>query len=72
MQVDTNPFTDTLGDYQILQWLKELRKLCSILNKPDKTYNPNVIAFESLENAIDFFDGIQSVSKIQVSIDWSN
>ena len=63
---EANPFNDTLGDYQTLQWLKELRKLRSILNKPDKTYNPNVIAFESLEDAIDSFDGIQSVSEIQV------
>ena len=23
---ETNPFADTLGDYQTLQWLKELRK----------------------------------------------
>lgn len=63
---ETNPFNDTLGDYQTLQWLKELRKLRSILNRPDKAYNPNVIAFESLEDAIDSFDGIQSVSEIQV------
>ena len=63
---ETNPFNDTLGDYQTLQWLKELSKLRSILNRPDKTYNPNVIAFESLEDAIDSFDGIQSVSEIQV------
>ena len=63
---EANPFNDTLGDYQTLQWLKELRKLRSILNRPDKTYNPNVIAFESLEDAIDSFDGIQSVSEIQV------
>ena len=63
---EANPFNDTLGDYQTVQWLKELRKLRSILNRPDKTYNPNVIAFESLEDAIDSFDGIQSVSEIQV------
>ena len=65
-RIETNPFSDTLGDYQILQWLKKLRKLRSILNRPDKTYNPNVIAFESLEDAIDSFDGIQSVSEIQI------
>jgi hypothetical protein len=23
---ETNPFNDTLGDYQTVQWLKELRK----------------------------------------------
>ena len=65
-RIETNPFSDTLGDYQILQWLKKLRKLRSILNRPDKTYNPNVIAFESLEDAIDSFDGIQSISEIQI------
>ena len=65
-RIETNPFSDTLGDYQTLQWLKELRKLRSILNRPDKTYNPNVSAFESLEDAIDSFDGIQSASEIQV------
>lgn len=63
---ETNPFTDTLGGYQTLQWLKELRKLRSILNRPDKTYNPKVIAFESLEDAIDSFDGIQSASEFQI------
>ena len=65
-RIETNPFSDTLGDYQILQQLKKLRKLRSILNRPDKTYNPNVIAFESLEDAINSFDGIQSVSEIQI------
>ena len=63
---ETNPFADTLGDYQVLQWLKELRKLRSILNRPDKTYNPNVTAFESLEDAIDSFDGIQTAAEIQI------
>ena len=65
-RIESNPFCDSLGDYQMLQWLKELRKLRSILNRPDKTYNPNVIAFECLEDAIDSFDGIQSVSEIQI------
>lgn len=65
-RIETNPFNDTLGDYQTVQWLKELRKLRSILNRPDKTYNPNVIAFESLEDAIDSFDGIQSASEFQI------
>lgn len=25
-RIETNPFSDTLSDYQTLQWLKELRK----------------------------------------------
>ena len=65
-RIETNPFSDSLGDYQMLQWLKELRKLRSILNRPDKTYNPNVTAFESLEDAIDSFDGIQTAAEIQI------
>ena len=65
-RIESNPFCDSLGDYQMLQWLKELRKLRSILNRPDKTYNPTVIAFESLEDAIDSFDGVLTASEIQI------
>ena len=65
-RIESNPFCDSLGDYQMLQWLIELRKLRSIVNRPDKTYNPNVTAFESLEDAIDSFDGIQTAAEIQL------
>ena len=54
--------------YQEYCWLKELRHLRLILNKPDKKDN-SVDSFENLEDAIESLSDSQSDAELQIR-DW--